>query len=77
MSLTYTTIASDLLEEVDNRYKFTLSVSDLAKRILDESRVNRHNDPFALANGEREERAMYQALIMKASEIDIGDGLIG
>lgn len=77
MSSTHTMIASDLLEEVENRYKFVLEVSDLAKRIMDEGRERRRNDPFALTAEEPEERAIYQALIMKASEIDIGDGLIG
>lgn len=77
MSNAHTTIAADLLEEVDNRYKLTLEIAELAKRLMDEARERRRNDPFAIGSDLPEERMMYQALIMKASEVDLGDGLIG
>jgi hypothetical protein len=48
MSIAHITVAADLLGEVENRYKLTLDVAELAKRLLDEARERRRNDPFAL-----------------------------
>lgn len=73
---TITQIACDLNEEVDNRYELVLSISELAKRLLDDSRERSANDPFN-TQAVSSEKVIYQALIMKSSEIDIGDGLIG
>ena len=78
MSTTHTQIASDLNEQVENRYELTLEIAELGKRLLDESREKLRHDPFALETSDiLDEKVIYQALIMKASEIDIGDGLIG
>jgi hypothetical protein len=76
-SSTIIDIASDLTEEVENRYALVLEVADIAKRLLDDARERIQNDPFASETTTSSEKVIYQALIMKASEIDIGDGLIG
>lgn len=76
MSSTITQIASDLNEKVDNRYALVLEISEVAKKLLDDAREKEGNDPFSTVNTSPE-KVIYQALIMKASEIDIGDGLIG
>ncbi len=78
MSVMHTNIASDLNEQVENRYELTLQIADLAKRLMDSQRERRKQDPFGseLSNYD-DEKVIYQALIMKSSEIDLGDGLIG
>jgi hypothetical protein len=76
MSTTITQIASDLNEKVDNRYALVLEISEIAKKLLDDAREKEGHDPFSTVNTSPE-KVIYQALIMKASEIDIGDGLIG
>ncbi len=75
MSMTITQIASDLNEKVDNRYALVLEIAELAKRLLEDSQHKGH-DPFSKVSTTTE-KVIYQALIMKSSEIDIGDGLIG
>jgi hypothetical protein len=78
MSSTITQIASDLNEKVDNKYALVLEISDLAKRLLDDARHKGEEDMFGGSDGNTSlEKVIYQSLIMKASEIDIGDGLIG
>ncbi len=79
MTSTITQIASDLNETVDNKYALVLEVSDLAKRLLEDARTKAEEDLFSTGGGNNTslEKVIYQALIMKASEIDIGDGLIG
>lgn len=77
MTSTITQIACDLNEEVDNRYALTLEIAELAKRMLDDMREKMMQDPFATKVNTSSEKIIYQALIMKSSEIDIGDGLIG
>ncbi len=78
MSSTITQIACDLNEEVDNKYALVLEVSDLAKRLLEDARHKGDEEMFGGSGGNTSlEKVIYQALIMKASEIDIGDGLIG
>jgi len=76
MTSTITQIACDLNEEVENRYALTLEISELAKRLLDDNREKFAGDPFSKVSTSSE-KVIYQALIMKSSEIDIGDGLIG
>lgn len=76
MNSTITQIACDLNEQVDNRYALTLEISEIAKRLLDEAKEKNGGDPFSSMNTSPE-KVIYQALIMKASEIDIGNGLIG
>ncbi len=76
MTSTITQIACDLNEKVENRYASTLEIAELAKKLLDDSREKQYQDPFSKA-GSSSEKVIYQALIMKSSEIDIGDGLIG
>lgn len=76
MNSTITQIACDLNEKVDNRYALVLEIAELAKRLLDDAREKVGLDPFTKA-GTTAEKVIYQALIMKSSEIDIGDGLIG
>ena len=76
MSSTITQIASDLNEKVDNRYFLVLEIAELAKRLLDDVREKQYNDPFSTMSTSPE-KVIYQALIMKGSEIDIGNGLIG
>jgi hypothetical protein len=75
----HTDIASDLNEKVDNRYALTLEIAELAKRLLDNQRDRRKQDPFGTDFGSStdDEKVIYQALIMKSSEVDLGDGLIG
>jgi hypothetical protein len=82
MSLVHTQIASDLSEKVENRYALTLQIAETAKKLMDTQRDKRRNDPFGaelLLSGSSldEEKPIYQALIMKSSEVDLGDGLIG
>jgi hypothetical protein len=70
-------ISADLSEKVDNRYALVLEISEIAKRLLDEAREKVGDDPFA-SIGTSPEKVIYQALIMKASQIDMGDDqLIG
>ena len=76
MSSTITQIASDLNEKVDNRYALVLEIAETAKKLLEDAREKHGGDPFS-SNSSSPEKVIYQALIMKASEIDIGDGLIG
>lgn len=78
MSSTITQIASDLNEKVDNKYALVLEIADLAKRLLEDARHKLDDDLYSSAGSNTSlEKVIYQALIMKASEIDIGDGLIG
>lgn len=77
MSSTITQIASDLNEKVDNKYALVLEISDLAKRLLEDARNKGDEDMFGGGGSTSLEKVIYQALIMKASEIDIGEGLIG
>lgn len=76
MSSTITQIACDLNDEVENRYNLVLEVAELAKRLLEDARESSNNDPFSSISTSPE-KVIYQALIMKASEIDIDNGLIG
>lgn len=75
MSTTITQIACDLIEEVDNKYALVLQIAEQGKRLLEDSR-EKPGDPFSKVSTSSE-KVIYQALIMKSSEIDIGDGLIG
>jgi hypothetical protein len=78
MSVMHTNIASDLNEQVENRYKLVLQIAELAKRLMDSQRERRKSDPFGTElNSYNDEKVIYQALIMKSSEVDLGDGLIG
>jgi len=77
MSTSITQIASDLNETVDNKYALVLEISDLAKRLLDEARHKSDDELFGGSTGTSMEKVIYQALIMKASEVDVGEGLIG
>ncbi len=77
MTSTITQIACDLNEKVENRYSLVLQISELAKRLLDDNRMKAQQDPFGTTSKTSSEKVIYQALIMKSSEIDIGDGLIG
>ncbi|MBX2859748.1 MAG: hypothetical protein KTR14_00815 [Vampirovibrio sp.] len=77
MNSTITQIASDLNERVDNRYQLVLEVSELAKRLLEEAAEKQSAMAFSGSSSTSAEKVIYQALIMKASEIDIGNGLIG
>jgi DNA-directed RNA polymerase subunit K/omega len=77
MSSHITQIASDLNEQVGNRYALVLEIAELAKKLLDDAREKRMNDPFGTELESAPDKVIYQALLMKASEIDIGDGLIG
>jgi hypothetical protein len=76
MSTTITQIACDLNEKVENRYALVLEIAELGKRLLEDSREKMGHDPFSKVSTSSE-KVIYQALIMKSSEIDIGDGLIG
>ena len=79
MSSTITQIVSDLNDTVDNRYSLVLEIADLGKRLLDEARHKTEQEGYSFGSGSDRslEKAIYQALIMKASEVDMGDGLIG
>ncbi len=76
MTSTITQIACDLNDQVDNRYQLVLKISDVAKKLLDEAKEKFYNDPFA-TDTTSSEKVIYQAVIMKSSEADMGDGLIG
>jgi hypothetical protein len=76
MSTTITQIACDLNEKVENRYALVLEIAELGKRLLEDNRDKMGHDPFSKVSTSSE-KVIYQALIMKSSEIDIGDGLIG
>jgi len=76
MSTTITQIACDLNEKVENRYALVLEIAELGKRLLEDAREKQIMDPFSKVSTSSE-KVIYQALIMKSSEIDIGDGLIG
>lgn len=73
---TITQIACDLNEQVTNRYALVLEIAELGKRLLEDSREKLGQDPFSRVSTSSE-KVIYQALIMKSSEIDMGDGLIG
>lgn len=73
---TITQIACDLNDTVENRYALVLEISDLAKRLLEDAREKASHDPFSKVSTSSE-KVIYQSLIMKSSEVDIGDGLIG
>lgn len=77
MTSTITQIASDLNEKVDNKYALVLEIAELAKRLLEDARTKGDEDLYGAGSNTSLEKVIYQALIMKASEIDIGDGLIG
>lgn len=76
MSMTITQIACDLNETVENRYALVLQISEFAKHLLEETREKMGHDPFSKVSTSSE-KVIYQALIMKSSEVEIGDGLIG
>jgi hypothetical protein len=79
MTSTITEIASNLNEQYDNRYELVLSIAELAKRMLDEARIEQEGSAFYSPNGmSSSEKVIYQALIMKASENGLDDNqLIG
>ena len=77
MSSTITQIASDLNEKVDNKYALVLQIADLAKRLLEDARNKIEDEMFGGVSNTSLEKVIYQALIMKASEIDVDNGLIG
>ncbi|MGE0200036.1 MAG: hypothetical protein AB7P76_03600 [Candidatus Melainabacteria bacterium] len=76
MTSTITELACDLNEKVENKYALVLEISELAKRLLDDNRIKQLQDPFSKVTTSTE-KVINQALYMKSSEIDIGDGLIG
>ena len=76
MTSTITQIAADLKEKVDNAYQLTLEIAELAKKLKEDQREKLLHDPFT-KSGAAADKEIYQALIMKSSEVDIGDGLIG
>ena len=73
---TITQIACDLNEKVENRYALVLEIAELGKRLLEDCREKAGHDPFSKVSTSSE-KVIYQALIMKSSEMEIGDGLIG
>jgi hypothetical protein len=79
MTSTITEIASNLNEQFTNRYELVLSISELAKKMLDEARTEQEAAAFYNPKGMfSSEKVIYQALIMKASENGLGDNqLIG
>jgi hypothetical protein len=79
MSVTHVHIAADLNDCVPNRYELTLQVAETAKRLKENNRDAQKRDPFAAELGSPyyDDKVIYQSLVMKASEIDLGDGLIG
>ncbi|MDH4379743.1 MAG: hypothetical protein QE263_07555 [Vampirovibrionales bacterium] len=76
MTSTIIEVASDLNEGVENRYQLVLEVSESAKKLRDEHRRHNQEDPFTTTTISTD-KVIYQSIIMKASEIDLGDGLIG
>lgn len=76
MTSSMTQLACEIVEACDNRYKVVLEVADIAKHLLDDQREKRQMDPFAVQNTTTE-KVIYQALIMKSSEVGSGNGLIG
>jgi hypothetical protein len=79
MTSTITEIASNLNEQFTNRYELVLVISDLAKKLLDEARSEQEASAFYNPQGvTSSEKVIYQALVMKASEIGLDDDqLIG
>ncbi|MEB3206320.1 MAG: hypothetical protein VKK59_03095 [Vampirovibrionales bacterium] len=80
MSSNMIDLALDLKDnpEVHNQYELVLQVAELAKGLLEEERQRRGFDPFAEAvTGPTTEKVIHQALIMKASELDLSNELIG
>lgn len=71
MSVTHVHIAADLNDCVPNRYELTLQVAETAKRLKENNRDAELGSPYY------DDKVIYQSLVMKASEIDLGDGLIG
>ncbi|MFM7468062.1 MAG: DNA-directed RNA polymerase subunit omega [Vampirovibrionales bacterium] len=71
-------IAADLCEAVDNRFQLVLQISKVAKHLLEDQRDYYRHDPFQTNTGSNQpEKVIYQALIMKSSEIGSGNELIG
>ncbi|MBY0450476.1 MAG: hypothetical protein K2X01_07635 [Cyanobacteria bacterium] len=77
MTTTITQITCDLNEQVDNRYALVLEIAETAKKLLEDAKEKQGLDLFSSSGSTSPEKVIYQALIMKVSEIDIGNGLIG
>jgi hypothetical protein len=78
LSTHITQIASDLIENVENKYALILEVAEIAKRLLEEQRIQAEDDYFGTTYvGTSVEKVIYQSLMMKASEEDVDNGLIG
>jgi hypothetical protein len=79
MTSTITEIASNLNETFTNRYELVLTIAELAKKLLDEARTEQEAAAFYNPNTvSSSEKVIYQALVMKASEIGLDDNqLIG
>jgi hypothetical protein len=79
MTSTITEIASNLNEQFENRYELVLVISEQAKRLLDEARNKNEASAFySPQSASSSEKVIYQALIMKSSEIGMDDDqLIG
>lgn len=70
-------LASDLNENAENRYALVLQIADVAKRLKDSGRERRRYESASLSNQDAEEKVIYQALMMKSSELGSGEELIG
>jgi DNA-directed RNA polymerase subunit K/omega len=70
-------IASDLNEQAPNRYELVLQISDIAKRLKENQRERQRQDALGLISYDEDEKVIYQALMMKASELGSGEELIG
>ena len=77
-----TKIASDINEATDNRYQLVYEIAELAKKIVDETNIKKHQDDFGYdmeppPNASfKKEKPVQHAIMVKASEFD-DSGLVG
>lgn len=77
-----TKIALDLNEQSDNRYKLVYEISELAKKLVDESQIKKPQDEYgydvepAYNSPIKQEKPVQHAIMVKSSEYDDG-GLVG
>ncbi len=77
-----TKIASDINEATDNKYQLVYEIAELAKKIVDEINIKKHQDDFgydiepAANSSFKKEKPVQHAIMVKASEFDDA-GLVG
>ena len=77
-----TKIAWDLNEKTENRYQLVYELIEIAKRLVDESKIKKNKDDFgydfetSYDVNIKKEKPVQHAIMVKASESD-DSGLVG